>query len=112
MLIVPNRESPMPTIRALILFPKSTSPSEVEAYLSSQLLPTVKRAGGVRSVVVSSGDMMAAGGPPPYAKVVEVTFASIHDVMAMVNAPENQAMKAGARTLGALILMYELAEQV
>jgi hypothetical protein len=52
---------------------------------------------------------MSPGGPPPYAKIVEASFDSLNDVMAVVQS-QTQDARDQMKALGALILMYEVNE--
>jgi len=63
----------------------------------------------LRSLKISAGDLMSPGGPPPYAKIVEASFDSLNDVMAVVQS-QTQDARDQMKALGALILMYEVNE--
>ncbi len=60
----------------LTLFPVSADPSEVEAFVAN-FVSVISKADGFRSVRTSSGDVMSRGGPPPFRKVIELSFASL-----------------------------------
>src|SRR4029450_11300302 len=96
-------------INVLFLFPKSADAKEVDDFLANRLIPAHKQAPDVRSLKVSDGDLMSPGGPPPYAKVVEVSFDSLNDTMAFVQSQPQDA-KERMQALGALILLYEVNE--
>ena len=96
-------------IRALFLFPKSTESETLDDFLSTNLIPTLQQANGLRSVAVSTGPLMSPGGPPPYAKVVEASFGSLGDWIALVQSPAVQSSR-GDMPPGTLILYYEVDE--
>lgn len=96
-------------IKALFLFPKSTETKAVEELLSTHLIPTLKQANGLRSLTSSTGPLMSPMGPPPYSKVVEASYGSLEDWIALVQSP---AVQGGRDDLpaGTLILYYEVDE--
>ena len=91
-------------------FPKSADAEELDDFLSNQFIPTNKQSPGLRSLKISVGDLMSPGGPPPYAKIIEASFDSLNDVMAVVQSPATQAMRDQMKALGVFILMYEVSE--
>jgi hypothetical protein len=96
-------------VHALFLFPKSADPKQVDDILANRFIPAHKQARDVRSLKISSGELMSPGGPPPYAKVVEVSFDSLSDMMAFVQSqPPDERDRV--KDLGTLILMYEVNE--
>jgi len=96
-------------VNVLFLFPKSTDPKELDDFLTNRFIPAHKQALDVRSLKISAGDLMSPGGPPPYAKVVEVSFDSLNDMMAFVQSQPPDA-RDRMKALGTLILMYEVDE--
>ena len=97
-------------INVLFLFPKSTDPTALDDFLFNRLVPGINQARGLRSLKLSAGDLMSPGGPPPYSRVVQASFDSLDDVMAIVQSPETQAGRDYIKSVGALILMYEVNE--
>ena len=93
--------------------PRSIADLRAVACLCSRtrnvLIPAHKQALDVRSLKISAGDLMSPGGPPPYAKVVEVSFDSLNDMMAFVQSQPPDA-RDRMKALGTLILMYEVDE--
>jgi hypothetical protein len=53
---------------------------------------------------------MSPMGPPPYSKVIEVTFDSHEDVFAYAHSAEAQAGKEYLRSLGGLMLIYDVSD--
>ena len=96
-------------IKALFLFPKSTEPETLAGFLSTNLIPTLQQANGLRSVAMSTGPLMSPGGPPPYAKVVEASFGSLEDWIALVQSPAVQARRDELPP-DTLMLYYEVDE--
>ena len=95
-------------INVLFLFPKSANPKELDNFLTNHLIPTNKQSPGLRSLKISMGDLMSPGNPPAYDKIIEASFDSLNDVMAIVQSPATQATRDQIKALGALILMYEV----
>jgi uncharacterized protein (TIGR02118 family) len=93
-------------VHTLILFPKSTDAQALDRFFSSANL--LKQAHGFRSLKQSEGDIMSPMGPPPYSKVVEVTFDSHEDVFAFAQSAEAQAGKEDLKSLGGLMLIYDV----
>jgi uncharacterized protein (TIGR02118 family) len=96
-------------VHSLILFPKSTDAQVLDRFFSSRDL--LKQAHGVRSLKESEGDIMSPMGPSPYSKVIEVTFDSHEDVFAFAQSAEAQAGKEDLKSLGGLILIYDVSHE-
>ncbi len=97
-------------VNVLFLFPQATDAKSLDEFLFTKMIPGIKQAQGVRSVKLSNGELMGAGGPAPYSKVLEVTFDSLPSVMANIQSPGAQAAREFHKNAGTLILMYELNE--
>ena len=97
-------------INVLFLFPKSTDLKTLDDFISNSFIPVVKQARGLRSLKLSAGDLMSPGGPPPYSRVVEASFDSLDELMAHVQSPEAQPSREYLKSLGTLILFYEVSE--
>lgn len=93
----------------LILFPKSAGSPELDDLVSNRMIPDLKQAQGLASLRVSSGELMARGGPAPYAKVIEASFESLPDFMAFV-AARRQEQTATLDRLEPLIVYFDAAE--
>jgi hypothetical protein len=96
-------------INVLFLFPKSTDLKTLDDFISNKFIPGIKQAHGLRALKLSEGDLMSAGGPPPYSRVVEASFDTLDEFMATV-PPDGQPEKEYMRSLGTLILFYEVSE--
>ena len=96
-------------INVLFLFPKSADLKTLDDFISNKFIPGVKQANGLRSLKLSAGDLMSPGGPPPYSRVVEASFDSLDEFMASV-PPDGQPEKEYMKSLGTLILFYEVGE--
>jgi uncharacterized protein (TIGR02118 family) len=97
-------------IDGLFLFPKSIDPQTLDDFLSTRFRPQHMKLPGLRSFKLSVGDLMSPSGPPPYSRVAETSFESLDDVMAIVQSPASQAVRDYMKSLGTLILMYEVIE--
>ena len=97
-------------INVLTLFPKSTDAKALDDFISSQMIPTLKQAHGLRSLKLSVGDLMSPVGPPAYSKVVEASFDSMDDWWANVQTPAAQAEKDFLISIGSVMLFYEVNE--
>jgi uncharacterized protein (TIGR02118 family) len=95
-------------VHSLILVPKSTDAQALDRFFSSTDL--LKQAHGLRSLKQSEGDIMSPMGPPPYSKVIEVIFDSHEDVFAFAQSAEAQAGKEDLKSLGGLILIYDVSD--
>ena len=93
----------------LFLFPKSADLKTLDDFISSKFIPGIKQADGLRSLKLSAGNLMSPGGPPPYSRVVEASFDSLDEFMATV-PPDGQPEKEYIKSLGTLILFYEVRE--
>jgi hypothetical protein len=98
----------------LFLFPSEPDPSGVDSLLSQRLLPQFTDAAGIRSVRLSEGMVMSRGGPSPYSRVLEASFDSVADWMAVVDAlnsgpPANGETFAG---LAPVVVFFEASEHI
>jgi uncharacterized protein (TIGR02118 family) len=97
-------------IKVLFLFPKSVDLKTVDDLLVNQLVPMVKQVQGFRSIQVSDGDIRSPGGPPPYSKVVEISFDSFDEMMEILQSQKSQPANEFMKSLGTLILLYDVSE--
>jgi uncharacterized protein (TIGR02118 family) len=95
-------------VHTLILFPKSTDAQTLDRFFSSTDL--LKQAHGFRSLQQSECDIMSPMGPPPYSKVIEISFDSHEDVFAYAQSPEAQSGKDCLKSLGGLMLIYDISD--
>jgi hypothetical protein len=92
-------------VHTLILFPKSTDAQVLDRFLSSTDL--LKQAHGFRSLKQSEGDIMSPMGPPPYSKVIEVSFDSQEDVYVFAQSHPLEG-KDHLKSLGVVMLIYDV----
>jgi hypothetical protein len=101
----------------LLLFPSETDATRVNHVLTQQMIPQLARANGVRSLRLSEGTVMSRGGPSPYSRVLQASFDSLADWMAVVDALNAQASTASPAEretfdrLAPLVVFYEVSEQ-
>jgi hypothetical protein len=94
----------------LMLFPASADSRDLDAFVSG-FGGTLERAPGLRSLKVSDGDLMSPGGPPPFSAVLEASFGSLADWMAVVQAPKSQSHQDLFTRLAPLVLYFEVRDQ-
>ena len=90
----------------LFLWSKSDNSAALDEMVAS-LLPIMKEAPGLRRLRVSEGDLMARGGPPPYARVIEASFESLADWMAQVDVVKSRADFAEYDRVAPLIVFFD-----
>ena len=91
----------------LLLFSKSDD-AVVQDKMISMLLTLMKEAPGLRRLRVNEGDLMGRGGPPPYSRVVEASFESLGDWMALVDVLNSQPdVEADDRVALPLVVFFE-----
>jgi hypothetical protein len=104
----------------LMLFPSSGEVSEIDDFIAG-FVADIKPTEGLRSLRVSTGDVMSRGARPPFNRVVELSFDSLDNWMAWVlaparapnqDAPERAAKGAALERLQPLILFFDVAEPV
>ena len=91
----------------LTLFPESADAAALDAYMGERLAPMLRAVPGVESVVVSSGPMMAPGGPAPYARAVIATLSGMEALIGFAQSPETEAVRREGEGLGVTVLMFE-----
>lgn len=96
-------------LEVLVLFPSSTDASEIDGLLAS-FIPSISKAQGLRSLRVSTGDLMSRGGPSAYGRVIEMSFDSLANWMAWVLAPERQAQGSSFDLLKPVVLFFEASD--
>jgi hypothetical protein len=95
-------------VHTLILFPKSTDAQARNQFFSS--VDSLRQAHGFRLLKQSEGDIMSPMGPPPYSKIIEISFDSHEDVFAYAQSAEAQAGKEYLKSLGGLMLIYDVSD--
>ena len=95
-------------VTVLFLFPKSVNLTALDDFLLNQLIPMVKQIQSFRSVKVSDGDIRSPSGPPPYSKIVELTFDTFDEMMMILQSQKAQPDKSLMEGFGPLILLYDV----
>ena len=90
----------------LLLWSKSGD-AAVQDEMVSKLLSLMKEAPGLHRLRVSEGDLMARGGPSPYARVVEASFGSLADWMAHVDTLNSQPDFAAYDRVAPLVMFFD-----
>ena len=90
-----------------VLFPRSTDVQILNRFLSDTDI--IKQAHGFRSIQQSDGDMMSPLGPPPFSKVIEISFDSHEDVMAFAQAHPLEG-KDQLKNLGVVVLIFDVKD--
>ena len=89
-----------------VLFPKSTDSAVLDRFISGA--DFIKQAHGFRSLKQSEGDIMSPLGPPPFSKVIEISFDSQEDVMAFAQSHPLEG-KDHLKSLGVVMLIYDVS---
>jgi hypothetical protein len=90
-----------------ILFPRSTDAQIINRFLSGAV--SMKHSRGFRSLQQSEGDIMSPLGPPPFSKVIEISFGSQEDVMAFAQSNALEG-KDELKNLGIVMLIYDVSD--
>jgi hypothetical protein len=90
----------------LLLWSKSDD-AGVQDEMITKLLAIMKEAPGLRRLRVNEGDLMARGGPPPYARVIEASFGSLADWMATVDTFKSRPDFAAYDRVAPLIMFFD-----
>lgn len=77
-------------IKSISLFPKSIDPDQVEEFISTVMIPSLKKAPGFIAAKASEGHLMSPAGPPDYSKVFEFSFETLEDFYAWTQSSEDQ----------------------
>jgi len=99
----------------LLLFSSEHDPTEVDGLLAQRLIPEFARSAGIRSLHLSDGTVMSRGGPSPYSRVVEASFDSLADWMAIVDALNSMGQPADQETfarLAPLVVFFEATQHI
>ena len=97
-------------VNVLFLFPNSVDLTALDNFLFSGLIPRVRQVQGFRSIKVSDGDIRSPAGPPPYSKIVEITFDSFDEMMMILQSQKSQPDKDLMASFEPLILLYDVNE--
>ena len=96
-------------LNTLALFPSKIDAAALDD-LVANAVAALKTADGLLSLEVNEGQMMSAGGPPLYSKVILAKFKSLETFMAWVETPAAQANKDKMVSNGVVRLFFNVAE--
>lgn len=96
--------------RALVMFPKSADPMEVDALIEG-IASSFKARAGSQPITRSVGSLMGPGAKAGAAGwIFEANFSTLEDAMAALHAEDFQDPKARTEALGSTIFLYEVQE--
>jgi hypothetical protein len=96
----------MAMLDVLFLWSKSDDVGVADEMISS-LIPILRGMPGLHRLRVSEGDLMSRGGPPPYSRVIEASFASLADWMASVETFKSRPDFAKYDAIAPLIVFFD-----
>jgi hypothetical protein len=93
--------------RALVMFPKSASPVEVDALIEG-IASSFSASAGFQAMTRSAGALMGPGAKAGQVGwILEADFASLDDVMAALHAEGFLDVKAATESVGTTIFLFE-----
>ena len=99
-----------PMYRALVMFPKSAGPAEVDALIQG-IASSFKSSTGSQRITRSVGPLMGPGAQAGEAGwILEADFPTIEDAMTALGAEDFQDVKARAEALTSAVFLFEVAE--
>ena len=90
-----------------VLFPRSTDSAVLDRFYFDAGF--IKQAHGFRSLKQSKGDIMSPLGLPPFSKVIELSFDSHEDLMALAQSRPLEG-KEQLKSLGVVMLIYDVSD--
>lgn len=96
-------------ISSVTLYPKSMDANQIEQHITTQLIPSLKKAPGFIVAKASDGHLMSPAGPPDYSKVVEFSFETLEDFYAWTQSgtEDQEGLKDQMIKAGVVMLFYE-----
>ena len=95
--------------RAMVMFPKSASATEVDTLIEG-IASSFAASPGFQTVTRSVGALMGPGAKAGEAgAILEADFASLDDVLAALHAEDFRDVKAATESLGTTIFLFEVA---
>ena len=95
--------------RALVMFPKSASPAEVDTLIEG-IASSFTASAGFQAITRSVGALMGPGAQSgDVGWILEADFASLEDVLAALHSDTFSDVRAGTESLGTTILLFENA---
>jgi hypothetical protein len=96
--------------RALVMFPKSAGPVEVDALIDG-IASSFKASAGSQLITRSAGSLMGPGAKAGDAGwILEADFPTLEDAMTALHAEDFQDVKASTEELGSTIFLFEVRE--
>ena len=96
--------------RALVIFPKSAGPVEVDALIEG-IASTYKPSAGSRPITRSVGSLMGPGAKSGEAGwILEADFPTLEAAMTALDAEAFQDVRATVETLTSTLFLFEVAE--
>jgi hypothetical protein len=97
-------------LTVLYEFPKAINSKVLDEFLTRNLLPGLKQARGLQSLQLNAGELMSAGGPPPFSKVVQAYFSSLESIFEYVQSPTGLATQEFLESTNTVIVFYDIQE--
>ena len=92
------------------MFPKSASPTEVDALIQG-IASSFRATAGIAAVTRNVGPLMGPGAQSGEAGwILEADFPTLESAMAAMDAESFQHVKAAAETLTSMIFLYEVGD--
>ena len=96
--------------RALVMFPKSADPMEVDALIEG-IASSFKASARSQPITRSVGSLMGPGAKAGEAGwILEANFSTLEDAMTALHAEDFQDPKARTEALGSTIFLFEVQE--
>jgi hypothetical protein len=96
--------------RAMVMFPKSAGPAEVDALIEG-IASSFRSSAGSERITRSVGSLMGPGAQAGEAGwILEADFPTIEDAMTALDAEDFQDVKAKAEALTSAVFLFEIAE--
>lgn len=96
--------------RALVVFPRSADPDEVDVLIEG-IASSFKASAGGQPITRSVGSLMGPGAQAGEAGwILEADFPTLEDAIAALDAEDFQDVKAAAETLTSMIFLFELRD--
>jgi hypothetical protein len=96
--------------RALVMFPKSAGPAEVDAVIEA-IASSFRASAGSQSITRSVGSLMGPGAQAGEAGwILEADFATLEGAMTALDAEDFQDVKATTEALTSTIFLFEVGE--
>jgi hypothetical protein len=97
--------------RALVMFPKSADPMEVDALIEG-ITSSFRASAGSKMITRSTGPLMGPGAKAgDWGSILEADFSSLEDAMTALVAEDFQDPKAKTEALGSTIFLFEVQQR-